>query len=458
MATTASAQSPAGALLLLGALLPGAYGVAMWSMPALLAGAVIGVVGLFLLPRNALPALALWVLVLFPIAYMPVPRMVGANLVPALLIIAIWVVRLASVQRMSLLLRSPIRGWVIAGPLLVCLFASAVFTVDLARSLAWIAVFVVCVLGPTLVGQSCVDDVWPTVRRTLAGIGLFLGVLAASDYFLHFNPWKLLYAEDRSWSSAFRTSTSLGHPLTTALVAGVALAICVFPSTQNRQWPYWVCAAGASVALILTVSRSNVFAVGLSAIVGILSAQSGRGRTATRGRLVPLLMIATVFAAVALSPLLSQRNASAEGQSSASYRSQILDAAMSLIAEHPLLGFGPGTSGVVYEVSSYDALENSALQLMVSTGLPASLLFFVGLGAVVVAAMRRSRPGVAAGIVAFSISAVGFNLIDSKPGFLVLIAPLIVCAVAPEQERSTQRAAVRNTPGTTGNDPPMATV
>lgn len=428
-----TSHSSAGAVLLVAAVIPGAYGAALWSIPALAVGGVIGVVALFLLPRNALPALALWVLVLFPIAYMSVPRMIGANLIPALLITAIWMIRMAMGDRMTLLLRTPIRGWIVAGPLLVLLFASATYTVDNARTVAWVAVFVICGLAPALLGQICVDDVWPTVRRTFAGIGLFLGILAASDYFLHFNPWRLLYSADRSWSSAFRTSTSLGHPLTTALVAGVALAVCVFPSTRYRQWPYWICAAGASVALILTVSRSNVFAVGVSAIIGILSAHSGNGTSAKRGRIVPVLILATIFAAVAFSPLLSQRNASAEGQSSATYRTQLFDSAMSLVDERPLLGLGPGTSGVVYEAFSYDALENSALQLMVSTGIPASLFFFVGLASVVVVAMRRSRPGAAAGIVAFSISAVGFNLIDSKPGFLVLIAPLIVCAVAPER-------------------------
>jgi O-antigen ligase len=452
--TTASTQSVAAVLLLLGALVPGVYGVARLSLPALLAGAVIGAVALFLLPRNALPPLALWVLVLFPVAYMPeVPRIIGANLLPASLIIAIWMVRLALVERMTLLLRAPIRGWLIAGPLLVLLFASAVFTVDIERTLTWTAVFVVCVVAPALLGQICLDDVWPAVRRTLAGIGLFLGVLAASDFFLHFNPWRLLYEVDRSWASAFRTSTSLGHPLTTALVAGVALAVCVFPTSETRQWPYWICAVGASVALILTVSRSNVFAVGLSAITGVLSARFRTGKTATRGRLIPLLLAATIFAAVALSPLLSQRNASAEGRSSATYRSQLFDAAMGLVGEHPLLGFGPGTSGVLYEYSSYDSLENSALQLMVSTGIPAFLFFLVGLGMVVIVAMRRSRAGVAAGIVAFWISAVGFNVIDSKPGFMVLIAPIIVCAVAPGRAPSAQLESGPKSLGRTGNQP-----
>jgi O-antigen ligase/polysaccharide polymerase Wzy-like membrane protein len=415
-------------------------GISTASLPAVIAAVVIGAVALSLLPRNALPAAALWLLVLFPVGYMDVPALVGRYITPAVIIIAIWMIRLAVARRSAPLLGMPIRGWLITGPLLVLLFASTVFSERIDRTLAWTAVFIVCVIAPALLGQVSVDDLWPTVRWALAGIGLFLGVLAAADFFFHFNPWTSLYVRHYSWP-VFRSSTSLGHPLNTAMVASVALAACLFPSSKSRQWPYWICAVGALVALILSVSRVSVIAVGVSAIIGMLSARPRTGQSVTRGRgwrgrLIAVSVAATFFAAVAFSPLLSNRNSSEEGRNSAIYRSRLLDRATTLIYERPMLGSGPGTSGEAYANSTHLALENSALQLMVSIGIPASLFVLVGFGVLVTVAMRRSRAGVAAGIVAFWISAVGSNAIDSDPSTLALIAPLIACAVVPGPGRS----------------------
>jgi hypothetical protein len=455
--TNASKPLTVAIVLVIVAMALGAYGISVSSLPAMFGSAVMGAVAVFLLPRNALPAAALWLLVLFPVGYMNVPGVVGRYITPAVLVIAIWMIRLALVQRMNLFLRTPLRGWLIAGPLLMLLCASAVFSVRIDITLAWMAVFIVCVVAPALLGQICLDDVWPTVRWAFAGIGLFLGVLAAADFFIHFNPWTSWYelnlTKSLSKMSVFRTRTSLGHPLNTAIVACIALAACVFPSSKTRQWPYWIGAVGALVALILSVSRASVVAVGFSAIIGILSAlpRTGTSVTRGRGRLIPVLMAATFFAAVALSPLLSDRNASKEGSGSASYRSQLLDNATGLIGERPMLGFGPGTSGLAYQNSLHLGLENAALQLMISIGLPAFLFVLVGFGMVVWVAMRRSRAGVAAGIVAFLVSATGFGVVDSNPAFFVLIAPLIACAVMPGPGHFEQIESEPGLPDRTGH-------
>ncbi|WP_158249009.1 O-antigen ligase family protein [Mycobacterium sp. ENV421] len=421
--------SPILLLIMVGAL--GVYGMWAESWPALLCSGVIGAVAVCLVPRNALPAAALWIVVLLPIGYIGVPILVGRYLTPAVIIIAVWMFRLAVADR-----RATIRGGLIAAPFLMLLLASAAYTQNSNRTFAWTAAFIVCVVAPALLGQVCRDDVWRTLRPTLGGIGLFLGVLAVCDFFLHLNPWTEWYVYVRTWTSGFRTTTSLGHPLTTGLVASVALVACVFPSPRARQGPYWLCAVGALAAIVLSVSRTSVIAVGVSAVIGIFSARSGAATTQERGhrgrRLVLLVAGATFFGAVAFSPLLSRRNASEEAANSASYRSALVDSAQRLISEHPWFGFGPGTSNLVYEQSdSSDALENSALQLVVSIGVPASLLLLLGLGVIVGVAMRRSRAGAAAGIVAFLVSATGFNVIDSNPAFLTLLAPLIVCAVMP---------------------------
>jgi hypothetical protein len=449
--------SASAILLLIGTLALALYGAFVSSLLTMFASAVIGAC---LLPRNALPALALWLLVLIPVPFMDSPRLLGQYFTPTVLVIAIWMIRLALAQRMTLLLRMPIRGWLIIAPFFVLLLASALGSERIDLTLAWVAVVIVCVVAPALLGQISLDDVWPTVRWTFAGIGLFLGVLAAADFFIHFNPWTGLFryvVRNETWS-VFRTKTSLGHPLTTSTVASVALGVCLFPSGGIRRWPYWICAVGALVALILSVSRASVFAVGFAAIIGALSAHPSTRQSVARGRvrLISVLIAAALSAAVAWSPLLRRRNEASEAISSAANRSNTLDNAMNLIAERPMLGFGPGTSPEVYSARYHEPLESSAFQLLVSMGIPAFLFFSVGLGIIVTVAMRRSRAGVAAGIAAFYVSAIGFNIVDVSPAFLALTAPLIACAVMPRPERPQQIESRPELPDRTGGHPASA--
>lgn len=422
-----------------GAFILVAYGISTTSTLTVFIGGLLGALAMLSVRRDIMPAIALWLLVLLPIGFMDVPGLIGDFFTPSVLVILIWLFRVAIAERMTLLLRVPIHGLLIAIPFLAFLSASAIASERIDVTLVWLAVFVICVVLPALVGQVCFDDVWQAVRWSLAGIGLFLGILASVDFLFHFNPWAVLYQDQLIGSSVFRTRTSLGHPLTTAMVASVALAACAFPSSKGRQWPYWVCALGALIAVVLSVSRTSVIAVSASAIVGLLSAIPRTGDLIKRvrgrgGRLTAILMAAIFVSAVALSPLMRERNVATEGISSATYRSQVLDAALDLIAERPLLGFGPGTSTRIYESYTRAPLENSALQLAVSIGLPAFILCLVGMAVIITVAMRRGRAGPAAGIVAFMISAAGFNILDASPAFLALLAPLIICAIKPQPQ------------------------
>lgn len=443
--TTNSIWWASAILVLLGAV--AVYGFVASSGPAVLASTVCAVILMFLVPRNALPAAALWLLVLLPVGYMYIPKVLGQYFAPSVLVIGIWMLRLAFAHRMIPLLRMPLRGWLISGPFLFLFFASALGSKLLPQSLGWGVVFTVCVIAPSVLGQICLDDVWPTVRRTFAGIGLFLGVLAASDFVFHFNPWTQFYRYEflvrAGVFSTFRAFTSLGHPLVTSLVASVALVICVFPTGAAKRWFYWLGAIGATTALILSVSRSGVFAVGLAVIIGVLSGlvRSRQRSGDMQGRLGVVLITTAISAAVAWSPLLRRRNESAESVGSANYRSASVDKAMVLIGERPVLGFGPGTSPWVFGDRFRGPLENSALQLIVSLGIPAFLMLTLGICIIIAVAMRRTRAGAAAGIVAFSVSVVGCNAIDSGPAILGFITPLIVCAVMPQGGRPEQIAS-----------------
>lgn len=402
---------------------------------AVFAVAAIGLAGMFFVPSNALPAIALWLLVLVPVGYMDVPRMIGRYASPAVLIIAIWMIRVAFEGRSDSSPTRKLRGWPIVLPLFGLLIVSTIASgVDPARSVAWIAVFSICVVAPAMVAQTSYDDAWRTVRPTFAGIGLFLGVLAAVEYFAHLNPWTGLFRADvlQQEFSFVRAKTSLGHPLITSAVASVALAVSVFPSHRGRQWPYWICAAGALVAVILSVSRGGAIALAFASAVGVLALFRGRAQSGgrKRHRIVSVLLAAAFLVSIIWSPLLNERSQTSGARKSTEYRFEILWNTITIVSDSPLLGLGPGASDVVY-IGMYGwSIESSALQLLLSVGIPAFLLFLLGLVLVVRLAMRRSRAGVAAGIVAFFAAISGYNAINSNPAMLALVAPLIFCAVA----------------------------
>lgn len=403
------------------------------------------VAGAVLLPRNALPGLALWLLVLLPTGFMRagIPVALGDFVTPAVTVIAIWMIRLALVDRATLVMRTPIRGGLIALPFFALLLASAVGTDRVGLTSAWVAVLAVCVVAPAVLGQICVDDIWPGVRRAFAGIGIFLGILAATEFLFDFNPWAAHYLRPdiSPKGSVFRSLTSLGHPLTTSLVASVGLVVCIYPSLNDRRRPYLMGALGSLVAVVFSVSRGAVLAIGVGLLVGLVPMVRGSGRSGSQqrglgkggGRLITALLAAGFFAAVIFSPFLKDRSASVVGSNSALYRSAVFENAKNIIAQRPLLGFGPGTSERVYGLNygRLGSLENSALQLIVSIGIPAFILFALAICAVVAIAMRRLRSGAAAGIATFFIAAAGFNVIDTGPAFFAVISPLIICAVMP---------------------------
>lgn len=409
------------------------FGAFARSIPIMYGGALLGGC---LLPRVTLPVAALWLLVLVPIGYMDTPRFLGQYLTPAVLVTGIWMARIIIGQPKSLLPGARIRGWLIVGSFFALFLASALNSGRLDLTVAWGGAVIVCIIAPAMLGQVAVDDVWPGVRRALAAIAVFLGMLAAADAYLQFNPWTSLYRgafQAYEWS-VFRTKTSLGHPLTTSTIASVALSVCLFPHGARRRWPYLICAVGAGAAVILSVSRTSIFAVGLATIVGVFAVRqngiSSDGGQA-RGRFVTLMIAAVLAGAIAWSPLLSERNQASEATLSAANRSNSFDNTLDMFSAHPLLGVGPGTSPDAYFFSYNEVLENSAFQLLLSVGLPAFLIAIAGLAAVVGVALRRGRPGVAGGIVAFLISSTGFNVLDVAPALLAVISPLIFCSVAP---------------------------
>ncbi|BBY63022.1 O-antigen ligase family protein [Mycolicibacterium helvum] len=434
--TEPSERSVPALLVLIVLLSLATYGAFSSSVPIMFVSALVGAC---VLPRNSLPPMALWLVVLLPVSVMTIPTPLSKYFSPAVLVIAIWAIRLAVGQR-ALLLRVPLRGWLIIPPLFLLLFVSALGSGRTDLTMAWVAVLTLCVVAPAILGQIATEDIWPGLLWAFAGIGIFLGLLSAAEFFLDFNPWASLIRYDissQTWST-FRARASLGHPLTMSTAASVTLVACLFPGGDKRLWWQWAGAFGALVAVILSVSRSSVFAIGIAAVVGLFAVRASSRAVAQgkRSRWGSLFLAGGLISVVAFSPLLARRSDSSEGLGSAEYRSDILRKALDLITDHPLVGYGPGTSYVVYAQHYASSirigrLENSVLQLIISIGIPASLLSLIGLGIMIGIALKRSRPGVAAGMVAFFVTIAGYNALDVNPALLAFVAPLIYCAMMP---------------------------
>lgn len=447
-AQSGSVRSAATVLLLVAVLALAMAGMWASSISTLVLSALIGSV---LLPRNVLPATALWMAVLLPLNFTGTPKVIGAFFTPAVIVVAVWLIRVAMAESATSL--RVVRGWSIVVPLAVLLAistlvnmggtqSSIIIPMEGGRSFAWIGVLLICGVAPAMLGQTSRDDVLSPIQSAFAGIGIFLGSVALLEFVFNFNPWFSLYEQylQQTVWSVFRAMTSMGHPLATSTISSVALAVCLFPSGEARRLWYWFGAGGALIALVLSVSRSGMYAIGLAGLVGILAARSKSKRVLSKDKLGMLLIAAIPFGAVALSPLLTQRSASSEGVDSANYRLDMSAKALRLIAERPLLGYGPGTSNWVFTETYMGAhggvarLENSFLQGFVSTGIPAAVLLFAGVIFLVSLAVRRARPSVAAGITAFFVSIAGYNALEADTALLAIIAPLIFLAVMPTDE------------------------
>ena len=454
--------SAAAVLLLLALLLVALLGLFLSSVP-LMAGSAVA--GAFLLPRNALPAFGLWLLVLLPLAFTDVGwrlTLFGSFFTPAVIVTTIWLIRVYFAQRGTESGSVRVRGGVLIGSFLALLlvsmavsasavsqFGSVAISFDPRRVQAWMAVFLICMVAPAVLGQLSRDNIWPTVRLTFAGIGMFLGVLATLEFAAGFNPWSDIlagFARSATWSGAYRAKTSLGHPTASALVSSVALVVCLFSAGGQRRWPYWLGGVGALAALSFSASRSGVYAVAIAAMVGIVANRSKPTNHSKikntpardRSRVTVLVVVAAALALALYSPFLARYANSAEGSDSASYRFSLLGRAADLIFQHPFLGFGPGTANWVYAqnyigIGRVARLESSILQLFISLGIPASLLVLCGLLTVVAVAIKNSRAGVAAGIAAFLSVISGYNTLEANTAHLALAAPLIFCAVSPSE-------------------------
>jgi O-antigen ligase len=176
---------------------------------------------------------------------------------------------------------------------------------------------------------------------------------------------------------------------------------------DNLGFALWVLLAAFLVqfaALLLSASRGGFLAT-LLGLFAVLFTVGGGGRLRLALALVALLGLAG-FVGMQSGSLLQQRLGYVEGEIEASGgRLQLWGQTLRGIAERPLAGSGLGSFAAVYlevrdehdglRALNYYRAHNTYLEIALEAGVPAALLLYAALGAILVLQLRSlGRPGV----------------------------------------------------------------
>jgi peptidoglycan biosynthesis protein MviN/MurJ (putative lipid II flippase)/O-antigen ligase len=445
--TPARALAAASAAVLLGCIAASEARLAI----LLLAGLAFGLIA-FRVPLARLPALALIVFAVVPSPYLLIPRAVGPYLSLPVLFMLVYVVR-STVRPVSP--QGGLRSW--PAWAIVCILglgAETLWSIHPSRSVAWSATFLVTVPLVGAVAARSDHRVREELLRAWVAVAGFLGAFGVVEGLTHYNPFAKYYfisgvRLSQTWS-VYRIETLLGHPLFNALFFSTSAAVITILAVRRPTVYRVVSAALCVMALTFTASRGGalglVLGVGAGLIGLAMSRFAGVGRKALA---ISTLVIALVL--VWQSPVLRQRDQSAEGQANAAYRTQVLDQAVALIRADHYLGSGPGTSERRFLEDNTAAstgsgiLENSVLGVGVSTGIGGLAVIAAMVLGLLATAVRRQRWEVVAGVIAFVVSASGFNVWDEIPECFVLLGLLALVAGAPEVGAIAQTAVARAT-------------
>lgn len=416
--------------------------------------AVMAVFALFAVPRYWLWSGALCVSALIPIESLPVPHLlVVAN--PALMVVLVLAVR-------TILGGRPTPFWV--GPQVWLLLAftgwllvSVVTSIQKGTAIGWMVSFLVLILLLTLLGFGD-RRAGRVAESTWIVLGAVLGAYALLETFvLHANPlFGGIFAGGPSGLTQhfaiYRATTTLGHPVGNGLffAAAVPLALGRMVARDRIGWHLLatVLAAGGVVA---SGTRTAFIAALVSSAIVLFGPTSAR--LLNRGGVGLRLVVAVAMALTLAFGVwyLAARNNSAEGASSSSFRSTMITVAQQGVVESPLVGVGPGVAAVRWRseltgTNGAGAFESMWLEMVVGSGVPALLLGFTVFGTAIGTALRSRATPAAAGLIAYLVTASGFNVWEGgRPG-MVWIGLLMVMCLA----MAHPRPGVAPDPATTG--------
>jgi len=280
------------------------------------------------------------------------------------------------------------------------------------------------------------------VENTWIILGAVLGAYALIEAFvLHANP--LLGGIFAGGPAAlsqhyaiYRATTTLGHPVDNGLffVVAVPLALGRVVSRDRVRW-HLLATALAGGGVIASGTRTAVVGALISGAVVLFGPTSAMVRR--RGGVGVRLAVAMAMALTLVLGIwyVSARNTSAEGSTSASFRTTEITVAKLGIAESPVVGVGPGVAAVRWKTeltgtNGAGAFESIWLEIVVGSGLPGLVL---GLGVFATAigtALRGRATPAAAAMVAFLVTASGFNVWEGGRPIQVRTGLLLVMCLA----------------------------
>ncbi|MGL4340274.1 MAG: hypothetical protein ACRCSP_07620 [Rhodoglobus sp.] len=409
-------------------------------------------------PVHWLPAMALVFFVIIPRAVVPSPGLLKA--IPAFsIIMLIWVIRrlLMSVTRAesSRLVLPPRRSLIVIvvqlSAAFFVLWALILSSASPARStsFAWMASFVVGALIPLLVLDArreahLVRTAWMICGGAMGGYAVIELVLGQSP--LYGALYSALGVPSIQHWSVYRAEASFHHPLYAGAFLSAAAAIAIGHWLTHDRRSSLILGLLSAVGVAATVSRGSILATGIAVGLAVVAAIFTEGR-----RLVPRLIVVMVLAVAAVFGLLNfaaltSRTDSTEAELSEGARDLGVIIALRAAAAAQWLGSGPGTSGISARKFDDVVIENSALQLLISVGIPGLSFIALLVAALVINSLKSRDLASAAGLIAYTVSILGFNAIDAIRGMHLLVGLLFLITLNPairDSVRDLPTAVVR---------------
>jgi O-antigen ligase len=244
------------------------------------------------------------------------------------------------------------------------------------------------------------------------------------------------------WTGGERVSAFGQNPNLASIIMSVGTIMLLSLRPRIVMWP---AAAVTAVAIIQTGSRGGLACLAVGLLVwAVMGARTIGARL--RGLALGVVVLAALAFAVLRSDMLRTRLLAAEGGSLAG-RERIYPAAIAMISERPVLGWGPIENQ--FEVAARIGEErkerrdahNIVLDLLSSTGFVGTIPFLLGMGLCLLCAWRARRGPY--GSLPLAISSVTFvgsmsgTWIASKILWLTFAVALAAgAAVAPRMARN----------------------
>jgi hypothetical protein len=397
--------------------------VSLWPAPTV--GSLVLVSFAMSIPTHWLPGLAIAAFALIPFSYVSAPSAAFFFSPSTLLLVAYLGRRLMSGARLD--------GATLSRLLLlgVWLVITAVLGLNPARSLLFAAILLLVLTAAVIGDHRAAKSVLTSLTVTV----LLLTPLAIYEVLTQASPLSEYFSDSpldltQKWGG-YRIFTTIGHPLLNGTFFAIAAVALIAASLDRPSTVRVLAATAASFCLVATGARSSLLAFAVCLVVGIAMGKGvpGRRRTALA---LSVAIAAVAFSVSSVGSAIIARSETMEGSGSALQRVEVADLTLAAIGEANFLpaGLGNGNSLVarVTTIATQQVLESSLLQLLASISLAGLfLLVLVYVGHRSQGPMAARRMGDLT-VLAYAISASGYNLFEAYPAALALMAiPFMLC-------------------------------